>query len=149
MNKRILNAYLKNGEKSIPILKNCFKYENGYLISDSYSVIYLNDNHNTEVVDVVCGITRIFDNFENNYEFNFNLEELEIVSDEKEKIKRAKLNDEYDINVTLFNRIKNIIKADDIGIIYNMNTSDTTPMIKLTNTKTNERGYLLPMKKGV
>lgn len=149
MNKRELIRYLKKGEKSKAILKNCFKYENGYLISDSYSVIYLNDNHNTEVVDDVCGITRIFDNFENNYEFNFKLEELEIVSDEKEKIKRAKLNDEYDINVTLFNRIKNIIKADDVGIIYNMNTSDTTPMIKLTNTKTNERGYLLPMKKGV
>lgn len=146
MNKRILNAYLKNGEKSKPILKNCFKYENGYLISDCYSVIYLNNNHNIEVVDDVCGITRIFDNFENNYEFNFKLDELEIVSDEKEKVKRAKLKDNYEVDVTLLNRIKNIIKADDIGIIYNMNTSDTTPIIKLTNTKTNERGYLLPMK---
>lgn len=149
MNKRILNTYLKKGEQSKPILKNCFKYENGYLISDCYSVIYLNDNHNIEVVDDVCGVARIFNNFENNYKFNFKLEELEIVSDEKEKIKTAKLKDNYEINVTLFNRIKNIIKADDIGIVCNMDTSDTTPIIKLTNTKTNERGYLLPMRKGV
>lgn len=146
MNKRILNAYLKKGEKSKPILKNCFKYENGYLISDCYSVIYLNDNHNIEVVDDVCGIVRIFDYFENNYKFNFKLDELEIVSDD-EKIKTAKLKDNFEINISLFNRIKNIIKADDVGIIYNMNTSDTTPIIKLTNTKTNERGYLLPMRK--
>lgn len=149
MNKRILNAYLKKGEHNKPILKNCFKYENGYLISDCYSVIYLNDNHNIEVVDDVCGVARIFNNFENNYNFNFKLEELDIVSDEKDKIKRAKLNDEYEVNVTLFNRIKNIIKADDFVVIKNMNTDDTTPIMKLTNTKTNERGYLMPMRKGV
>ena len=147
MNKRILNAYLKNGEKQKTILKNCFKHEEGYLICDSYSIILLKDNHDIDVVQDLLNVNNLFNNFENNYEFYFKLEELEIISDEKEKVKRAKLKDNYEINVTLFNRIKNIIKANDVGIIYNMNTSDTTPIIKLTNTKTNERGYLLPMRK--
>lgn len=149
MNKRILNAYLKYAEKQKPILKNCFKHEEGYLICDAYSIILLKDYYNIDVVQDVLNINKLFDNFENNYEFNFKLEELEIVSDENEKIKTAKLKDNYEINVTLLNRIKNIIKADVVVVIKNMNTSDTTPIIKLTNTKTNERGYLLPMRKGV
>ena len=147
MNKRILNAYLKYAEKQKPILKNCFKHEEGYLICDAYSIILLKDNYNIDVVQDVLSINNMFDNFENNYEFSFKIEELEITSSENEKIKTAKLKDNYEINVTRLNRIKNIIKADDIGIVYNMNTSDTTPIIKLTNTKTNERGYLLPMRK--
>lgn len=149
MNKRILNAYLKKGENNKPILKNCFKHDEGYLICDAYSIILLKDNYDIDVVQDVLNINNMFNRFDSEYEFNFKLEELEIVSDEKEKIKRAKLNDEYDINVTLFNRIKNIIKADVVVVIKNMNTSDTTPIIKLTNTKTNERGYLMPMRKGV
>lgn len=149
MNKRILNAYLKYAEKQKPILKNCFKHEEGYLICDSYSIILLKDNCDIDVVQDLLNVNKLFDNFENNYNFNFKLEELEIVSDEKDKIKRAKLNDEYEVNVTLFNRIKNIIKADDFVVIKNMNTNDTTPIMKLTNTKTNERGYLMPMRKGV
>lgn len=149
MNKRILNAYLKYAEKQKPILKNCFKHEEGYLICDSYSIILLKDNCDIDVVQDLLNVNKLFDNFENNYNFNFKLEELEIVSDEKEKVKISKLNDEYKVNVTLLNRIKNIIKADVVVVIKNMNTSDTTPIIKLTNTKTNERGYLLPMRKGV
>lgn len=149
MNKRILNAYLKNGEKQKPILKNCFKHDEGYLICDSYSIILLKDNYDIDIVQDLLNVNNLFNNFENNYEFNFKLEELEIVSDDKEKVKTAKLRDNYEINLSLFNRIKNIIKANDVGIICDMNSSGTTPIIKLTNTKTNERGYLLPMKKGV
>lgn len=146
MNKRTLNAYLKYAEKQKTILKNCFKHEEGYLICDTYSIILLNDNYNIDVVQDLLSINKMFDRFDNEYEFNFKLEELEIINTD-EKIKPAKLKDNYEINVTLFNRVKNIIKADDISIIYNMDTNDTTPIIKLTNTKTNERGYLLPMRK--
>ena len=147
MNKRELIRYLKKGEKYNPILGKCFKYEDGFVISDKYSIIYLNDNHGIDVVDDVLGIGKFCYNFDNNYEFDFKLEELEIVSDKDQRVKVAKLRDNFEINVSLLNRIKHIIKSNDISIIINMDNSNTIPIIKLTNTKTNERGYLLPMRK--
>ena len=145
MNKRVLKRYL-NGSKRV-ILKNCFEYEDGYIISDSYSVIRLNKTYDLKVSEDKLGICKFYDNF-NQFEFDFELRELEIIEHRNKKFAVAKLNDNYSINVPIFNKIKAIINANKFTIVKsNQYEFKETPVIKLENTKTNEIGYMLPMRK--
>lgn len=142
MNKRSLESYLKKNDREI-LRNNCFRYEYNYLISNSYSVIKLNDNYNLNVTDDILGVCKIFDNFSNNFEFYKNIDSVEN-NDEY----YAPINDKFGINTKLFNKIKKVINAKDFAILKNKDINAyTTFIIRLENLKTKEMAYMLPMKK--
>lgn len=140
MNKRVLKSYLKGSKREVLEL-NCFKYKGSFLISDSYSVIKLNDNYDLQVQDKdIMSLYKFYEDFETNFKF---LSKYIPIWAEVEHI-----DDKYDINMKLFKKINTIIKGNEFSILENKDkTSYCKYIIKLENTKTNEVGYMLPMKK--
>lgn len=140
MNKRVLKSYLKGSKREILEL-NCFKYNDSYLISDSYSVIKLNDNYDLQVQDKdIMSLYKFYEDFEWNFEFKNNIEPLDVSI--------MKIDDKHEIQMKLFKKINAIIKGNAFSILENKDKNSYCKyIIKLENTKTNEVGYMLPMKK--
>ena len=140
MNKRVLKSYLKGSKREILEL-NCFKYNDNYLISDSFSVIKLNNNYDLQVQDKdIMSLYKFYEDFENNFEF---LKEFEY-----KEVESIVIDDKFEIQGKLLKKIKNIIKANNYSILENKDkTSYLKYIIKLENTDTNEVGYMLPMRK--
>lgn len=148
MNKRVLKRYLNYKYNNREILRtSCFEFDNGYIISDSYSVIKLNETNDLKVEKDIMGVCKFYDDFNNNYELDFELKDIEIIEYRNKKFAIGKLNDSYCINVPLFNKIKTIINANKFSILKNKDTTNEAPIIKVENTDTNEVGYMLPMRK--
>ena len=139
MNKRVLKSYLKGSNKQI-LETSCFAYDNGFIICDSYSVIKLNDTNDLEVNKDILGVCKFYDDFSNNFEF---IREFELVDTEC-----IQIDDKFEIQVKLLKRIKTIIKGNAFSILENKDkTSYLKYIIKIENTKTNEVGYMMPMRK--
>ena len=138
MNKRVFNSYLKGSNR--PYLEqNCFEYENGYLISDSYSVIKLNDNNGLKIEKDILNVGNIYQNFIDDYEFLSDYIPL--------WLEFEKIDDKYGIQMKLFKRINTIIKGNKYAIMKAKNNlSSARYIIKLENTKTNEVAYMLPAR---
>ena len=147
MNKVYLKSYYagmgKYNQQRQRLENKCFKMEDSYLISDSYSIICLNDNYNLEVSDYTIkhNVIKMYDSFKDNYIFKNDI----TLSDEE----YTKIDDMYSIDNKKAKTIIKIIKADKISILevkeYNY-FSGKTPIIYLENTKTKEHAYLLPCR---
>ena len=143
MNKRALKSYLNNNKTDNKLLRiSCFKDDNKFIISDTYSIIVLNDNYDLIPEDKI-DLKRFKDNFENNYEVDYTfMNKLEDNEDMYEPI-----TDKYGINIKLFKRIDNVIKGNTYAVLKSVKADDYVPfIIRLENTKTKELGYMLPMK---
>ena len=150
MNKVYLKRFFKN--QSIEELRNKYvEYNDCYLISNNYSIVLLNSDYGLlEKSDNKYEnfITSCFKKFDKYNESDINIindldeceEEYNIPSELLER-KECK----YGINLKLYNIIKNLIKADEVNILTVYNYSFEV-IIRIRNTKTNEVGYLLPMK---
>lgn len=140
MNKRVLKSYLKGSRKEL-LETSCFEYKDSYLISDSYSVIKLNDNYDLQIQDKdIMSLYKFYEDFEWNFEFKNNIEPLDV--------EHMKIDDKYEIQMKLFKKINTIIKGNVFSILENKDkTSYCKYIIRLENTKTNEVGYMLPMRK--
>lgn len=142
MEKRALRIYLNNNKKDY-LKVNCFEYENGYLITDTYSIIKLNQTNDLQVEKDIMGITKFFEDFSMNYEkiedldLNFNLDEQDILINEEER--------KYAINIKIAKRIKRIINYNNVELLRKYNYGYNY-VIKLENTKTQEIAFLLPMR---
>lgn len=139
MNKRVLKSYLKNSKK--PLLEtSCFKYNDKFLISDSYSIILLNDNYDLDIKDDTLCLYNHYENFRDYFEISFTF--FKPLEDDEP------IDENYEINCKIFNKIKNIIKANSYAVLENKNKDSYMKyIIKLENSKTKEHGYLLPMKR--
>lgn len=149
MNKTNLKKYMEHKSNSKQLLKsNCFNYEDKFLISDSYSIIVLNNNYDLGVSDDTYGLVRLLDGFNNCYEFN----EDYVKSDERIEKHRGKLfdkfNKDFSIQIALFERVRKIIKANKFTILKKRNGFNyhVGYVIKLENTKSGEYAYMLPAK---
>ena len=147
MEKRAFRTYLNNGSKDY-LKVNCFEYENGYLVTDTYSIIKLNQTNDLQVNKDIMGIINIFKEFDMNYtklkdlEINFDLDKQNIQFEEWLKDDKK-----YSIDIKLAKRIKRIINFDKVELLYiYKNVYGYNYVIKLENTKTNEKAYLLPMR---
>lgn len=139
MNKRILKSYLKNSKRKL-LVTSCFKYNDKFLISDSYSIILLNDNYDLDIKDDTLCLYNHYESFKNNFEIAFTFF-TPLETDEP-------IDENYEINYKIFNKIKNIIKADNYAVLENKNKDSYMKyIIKLENRKTKEHGYLLPMRR--
>jgi hypothetical protein len=142
MEKRAFRTYLNNNYRDY-LKVNCFEYENGYLITDTYSIIKLNQKNDLQVEKDILGVSRHFEDFNMNYEkiedleLNFNLNEQDILITEEEK--------RYAINIKLAKRIKRIINYNNVELLRKYNYGYNY-IIKLENTKTQEIAFLLPMR---
>lgn len=145
MNKTYLKSYYaqmgKHNQNKQRLENKCFKMENNYLISDSYSIICLNDSYNLEVSDdkLKESVINLYSSFKNNYIFKNNI----TLSDDK----FTKIDDLYSIGNKKAKTIIKIIKADKISILEpkeQLYYFSKNPMIYLENTKTKEHAYLLP-----
>lgn len=139
MNKRVLKSYLKGSKREL-LETCCFEFDNGYLISDSYSVIKLNETNDLKVEKDIMGVCKIYDDFKWNFEDKEDIEfrDIEIID----------IDDKFGIQVKLLKKIKNIIKGNKITILENKDKmSYLKYIIKVENTETNEVGYMLPMRK--
>ena len=142
MEKRAFRTYLNNNYRDYLKL-NCFEYENGYLITDTYSIIKLNQTNDLQVEKDILGVSRHFEDFNMNYEkiedleLNFNLNEQDILINEEEK--------RYAINIKLAKRIKRIINYNNVELLRKYHYGYNY-IIKLENTKTQEIAFLLPMR---
>lgn len=142
MNKRILNSYLNKKSNKNLLKENCFKYEDNYIVSDSYSVVVLKDPYGLNVADDMYKLGGFVDNFKNNFELDFTFFKLNNEDSEYEPV-----NDKYGINVKLFKKINNIIKGNSYAIYKNLDTKSYMPfVVYLENNKTKEYAYLLPMR---
>ena len=145
MNKRILNSYMnRKGNKEL-LKGNCFKYEDNYIVSDSYSVIVLNEPYGLNVEEDKYRLSSFVDNFRNNFELDytfFKLNEADI------ELGYGPVTETHGIGVKEFKKINNVIKANSYGIYKNLDTRSYMPfVIYLENTKTKEHAYLLPVRK--
>ena len=140
MDKRVLKSYLKGSKREILEL-NCFKYKDSYLISDSYSVIKLNDNYDLQVQDKdIMSLYKFYEDFEWNFEFfqEFEYKDVESIT----------IDDKFEIQGKLLKKINTIIKGNAFSILENKDkTSYLKYIIKVENTDTNEVGYMLPMRR--
>ena len=145
MNKRSLKSYMNNRTNPKKELKiNCFKSDDKYIISDSYSIILLNNNYHLEVNQDKYGLNAIRDRFENGFEVDYTF--MTPLEDNDEMYEP--INDKYGINIKLFKRINNVIKGNSFAVLKSLKSDDYTPfIIRLENTKTKEIGYMLPMRK--
>lgn len=142
MEKRAFRTYLNKNNRDYLKL-NCFEYENGYLITDTYSIIKLKQTNDLQVEKDILGVSRHFEDFNMNYEkiedleLNFNLNEQDILINEEEK--------RYAINIKLAKRIKRIINYNNVELLRKYHYGYNY-IIKLENTKTQEIAFLLPMR---
>jgi len=145
MNKRVLKSYMNNKKDRHDILKtSCFKCNDKFVISDSNSLIILNDNYDLDIKDDTLGLLKFKENFENNFEVDYTfMAPLENNDEMYEPIDES-----YGINIKLFNKINKVIKGNSYAIMKNKDKLSYTPyIIRLENTKTKEYGYMLPMRK--
>lgn len=165
MNKVYLKSYYANmnkqykdkyNNKCIECITDYNTNEKGYLITDTYSIIKLNETYNMEITNDSGIIEKMF----NDFKFGFNLNKVDITNDilecEKENFNLKKeysgdIKEEteiikYGVDMKRFNTIKNIIKANKIEIVSKY-SYDYMYAIKIENTKTNEYAYLLPTRK--
>lgn len=139
MNKRILKSYLKKSHRAY-LEQNCFKYDNGYLISDSYSIIKLNDTNELKEEKDILGVCGIYESFIENYEFLSKYIPL--------WLSEENIDSDYSINMALFKKINTIIKGNEYAIMKAKNScSSAKYIIKLENAKTKEIAFMLPMRK--
>lgn len=143
MSKTAIKRYFTRNTR-VDLLDKCSSYEDSYLLSDSYSIIKVNDKNDLEETSEAMGanIRKLFNDFE-----SMQLSDLTINVDIKSKEDFIPINDKFSIGMKLLKRIYNIIKFDKIEIVESISNWEVTPIIKATNTKTNELAYLLPARR--
>lgn len=151
MSKSILRNYLEYGKryrnkKQFDFLStSCFLYEGKYLISDSYSVVALNDTRGLEVKEDSFGISKHYESMQENRVVFTELNTRLIKEDKREAIPLGVGN--YEINIRLAQNIIKLIKADKVEVLKDTFYESAHPIIKISNDKTKEIGLLLPMRK--
>ncbi len=147
MSKSILRNYLEYGKrdrnkKQFDYLSTgCFLYEGKYLVSDSYSVVALKDSKGLDIKEDLLGVSKYYYNMSSKDEV-IGVIGVDTIKESKEESIPLGV-DNYEIGVKIANRIIKLIKCNLIEVMG----GGYTPIIRLTNTKTKERAYLLPMRK--
>ena len=141
MNKRTFKSYVNKVIQTRPILENCFKYGDKFLVSDTYSIVVLNKNYDLEVKEDTLGFIGFLE------KWNTMFEDLKEIQAPADKDSQDVIDNDFCINNKLFLRIKRLINANKFTILENKDKNDFMRyLIKLENTKTKEKAYLLPCK---
>ena len=146
MNKTFTNKYLGKTKKlKKELFDNCFKYQDKYLISDTYSIIVLNEPYFLSISkdeSLTNQFKDFMEDFTNNFEY---FKDLEKEPNKDEAVER--IIDNYGVGSKEFYQIKNIIRANKFTILKCKKEQILQYLIKLENTKTKEFAYLLPTRR--
>ena len=151
MSKSILRSYLEynkrgRNKKQFEYLSNsCFQYGDNFLISDSYSIVLLNDTRGLEIKEDLLGINLHFKSMLENKIIFTELNTRLIKEDKRETISLGI--DNYELNIRLAQNIIKLIKANKVEVLEDTIYKYAHPIIKISNDKTGEIGLLLPMRK--
>lgn len=151
MSKSILRNYLEYGKRNRNkkqfdyLSTSCFLYEDKYLVSDSCSVVALNDTRGLEVKEDLLGVNLHYKSMQENRVVFTELNTRLIKEDKRESIPLGI--DNYELNVKLAQRVIKLIKANKVEILEHTIYNYINPIIKISNDKTGEIGLLLPMRK--
>lgn len=151
MSKSILRNYLeydkryRNRKQFDYLSTSCFLYEGKYLISDSYSVVSLNDTRGLEVKEDLLGINKHYKSMQEDRVAFTELDTKLMIEDKRESIPLGI--DNYEINMRLAQNIIKLIKANKVEVLEHTIYDYMHPIIKISNDKTGEIGLLLPMRK--
>lgn len=139
MNKTTINAINNYTKKKEDFSKKYFEYKRQYVITDTYSIILLNDipsdyskAKNQRIIDFIKDFSKL------DIVKNIDLENLS-------EYKSEKINNSYHIefNIDEVKSILKILKKSTINILYDKNNN--VYILKLEN-KNGELAYVLPMK---
>lgn len=128
---------LKNNPRAENIKKMIYFTEDQYALTNSYSLILLNERPTGKYSDFTT-IGKFIDKF--NVEKTDEIDIENIKGEGKEKAIIYK--DGYAFKYSYFTNMKTIIKPDKVEV----GSWGVNPILFLENTKTNEKGFLLPMK---
>ena len=151
MSKSILRSYLEynkrgRNKKHFDFLStSCFKYNDLFLVSDSYSVVLLNDTRGLEIKEDLLGINLHFKSMLENRIISTELNTRLIKEDKRDTIPLGI--DNYELNIRLAQNIIKLIKANRVEILEHTIYDSAPPIIKISNDDTGEVGLLLPMRK--
>lgn len=151
MSKSILRNYLeynkrgRNKKQFDYLSTSCFLYDGKYLISDSYSVVALNDTRGLEVKEDLLGINLHYKSMQED-RVAFTELNARLIKEDKRETTSLGI-DNYELNIRLAQNIIKLIKANRVEILEDTIYSSVHPIIKISNDKTGEIGLLLPMRK--
>lgn len=151
MSKSILRNYLEynkrgRNKKHFDFLSTgCFRYGNKYLVSDSYSVVLLNDTRGLEIKEDSFGIGLHYWSMQEDRVAFIELNTRLMKEDKRETIPLGINN--YEINMRLAQNIIKLIKANKVEVLEHTIYDSAHPVIKISNDNTGEIGLLLPMRK--
>lgn len=131
---------LKNNPRAENIKKMIFFTEDQYAITNSYSVILLNERPSGKYSDFET-IGKFIDKFNVDETDKIDIENIKGEGKEKAIV----YNKDYAFKYSYYNNMKSIIKPDKIEVGF-WDTENHHPILFLENTKTNEKGFLLPIK---
>lgn len=138
MNKMNLKRYLNHKYNREELKTSCIKDNDKYIISDSYSIVVLNNNYGLDIIPDKYGLVRFRNEFDSLNEVFNTFTEL---TDNEEMVEP--IDNRYGINIKLFKKINSIIKADKYTILEFKNKFEKY-IIKLENTRSGEYAYMLP-----
>lgn len=130
---------LKNNPGVEKIKKMIYFTENQYVLTNSYSLIFLNERPLGKYNDFTT-ISKFVEKF-SNIDKTDSIDIENIKGEGKEKV--ILYNESYSFKYSFFKNMKTIIKPDKIEVAYCFNGH---PTLYLENTKTKEKGFLLPIK---
>jgi hypothetical protein len=133
-------SWIKNNA-SIERAKNMiFFTEDQYVITNSYSLLFLNERPSGKYNNFTT-IAQFIDKVNADETENIDIENIKGEGKDKEIIYK----NGYSFKYSFFNNMKSIIKPDKIEVGF-WQSSEPRPVLFLENTKTKEKGFLLPMK---
>lgn len=138
MNKMNLKRYLNNKNNKEELKTSCVKYNDKYIISNSCSIVTLNDNYGLDIISDKYGLIRFRNEFDSLNNVFKTFKELQNNEEMVEPI-----DSENGINIKLFKKINTLIKADKYTILEFKNKF-AKYIIKLENTRGGEYAYMLP-----
>lgn len=140
---------LKNNPRAENIKKMIFFTEDQYVLTNSYSLIFLNERPLGKYNNFTA-IGQFIDKF-SNVDKTDSIDIENIKGEGKEK--RIAYNSDYSFKLSYFNNMKSIIKPNKIEVAFcydwsnvNGKVNNGQPILFLENTKTKEKGFLLPRK---
>lgn len=143
MNRANLKSYLNSKINREELKRGYIKVNDKCMITNAYSIIFLNDSNGLEVVADKYGLT----NFKDSVEYDYNNGEFKSISELDNKIDFIPIQDGFEINMKEVKKISGVIKCNEYALreskdYYNFYRF----IIELRNTKSGEYAYLLPSK---
>lgn len=133
-------SWIKNNV-SIERCKNMIYFtDDQYVITNSYSLLFLNERPSGKYNNFTT-IAQFIDKFNTDETDSIDIENIK--GEGKDKVIDYK--DGYAFKLSYFKNMKTIIKPNKIEVGF-WQSDEPRPVLFLENTKTKEKGFLLPVK---